>query len=200
MIRFARPTRKALAAGGLLAALAAVLDSPATARDAIPPAPLRGVSHRLYVSLAFDPAAPARREQEARATLTALVRISDHASDSRFFGTAFATFTDFAVGDTPPERLVWKDTTCHQDRGLPKISVVSLNGLVKTGETETVVAARPRHIGKHLPADEIVPQQAFKMGTDQEGRYALGTALTHESRVRVTVKLYTITCSYSVAQ
>ena len=116
-----------------------------------------------------------------------------------FFGTALATFADFAVADAPRERLVWQDTICHQDRGLPKISVVSLNGLVKAGETETLVAARPRHVGKHLPSDEIVPQQAFMMGTDQSGRFAVGTALSRESQVRITVKLYTIACDHSVA-
>jgi hypothetical protein len=159
-----------------------------------------GVSHQITVSMRFDPASVYARDgfgDTARATLTAIIRVSDHARESHFFGPVPATFADFAVADGAPERTIWQDTVCHQDRGLPRIAVVDLRGFVSRDQDQdqAEVSARPRHIGLHLPPDEIVPHQALVRGSDQLGQFMAEQVETSRSRIHVIVKLYTQACN-----
>jgi hypothetical protein len=194
MIRFTSRNRLRLAAALAVVMLTAAIDNRVRALDAMSASPPRGLSHRIYVSVRFDPASPHRRQAAARATLTALVRISDHAREASFFGVVLATFADFAVAEAPPERLVWQDAGCHQDRGAPKVAVVSLNGVVTSPQGEAAIAARPRRLGQRLPADELVPGQAFVLGSDRIGRFAVRQAATRQSRIEVEVKISTVVC------
>ena len=198
--------RNRLRRGALLAASAVVLAAAplrAAPDGAGPgdsaPAP-HGVKHRIYVSARFEPASPQRRDDQAHATLTAMLQISDHARDANFFGTVLATFVDFAVSEEAPARLVWQDAQCHQERGAPKIIITALNGLV-TGEAgETRISARPRHIGLQLPADELIPGQAVTFGRDQIGWFFAGHALTRQSRIQVDARVYTDECAPLAAE
>jgi hypothetical protein len=194
MIRSPLRNRLWLSAAFALVVVMGALACRAQERAASAAAPPRGLRHRIYVSVRFDPASPHRRQAAARATMTALVRISDHAREANFFGVVLATFADFAVADAPPERLVWQDAGCHQDRGAPKVAIVSLNGLVTSPEGEAAIAARPRHLGQRLPADELVAGQAFVLGSDRIGRFAVEQVATRQSRVEVEVKISTAVC------
>ena len=158
---------------------------------------LRGVAHQLYVTRKAErvPAAPTDTDMQARATLTALIRISDHARESNFFGTILATVVGVAMGEETPEQKVWEDKTCHQDRGLPRLVVTGINGLIKEGDREIAVSAQPRRIGKHLPSDEIVVSQSLAAGRDERGTFVVQEGRTLASRVGVRLKLYTTPCT-----
>jgi hypothetical protein len=160
-------------------------------------APIKGVQHRIDVSIAFDTAsiyASPEFRDTARATITALVRISAHARESNFFGMVLATVSDVSPGEQRPGQQVWQETVCHQDRGLPKFAVIAVNGLIDRPQGQIVIAARPRHIGRVMPADEIVPHQALLSGSDGGGKFREEQIMTHASRIRVNVKLYSTSC------
>jgi hypothetical protein len=154
----------------------------------------KGVTHQVYASVAFEPASTSVIQNPSKATLTALIRISDHARESRFFGTVLATFVDVAVGAQVPEQKVWEDRVCHQDRGLPKVAVTALNAQIGNDQSQINISARPRHIGRLIPADEIVTRQALIRGTDQRGKFMLEEVTTRESHIRLSIKVYTVPC------
>lgn len=161
-----------------------------------PPAALNGVAHQLYATVSADRASAGQgnADPQARATLTALIRVSDHARESNFFGPVLASFVDIPLGDQTPEQKIWEDKVCHQDRGLPRLVFIGLNGVVRDGERELAISAQPRRIGKLLPPDEIVMTQSLTAGRDQRGAFVMEEGATQQSRISIRLKLYTTPC------
>ncbi len=157
---------------------------------------INGVRHEVYASIALpSPVSPAPGRDAIKATVTALIRIADHARESDFYGVLLATFIDFRSGDPLMEKEIWHDRLCHQNRGLPKISFVGLNGILAKEGDEVAVSARPRHIGQPIPPDEIVIRQAIQPGIDIRGPFMLVQAFTQASNIQEAVKLYSVPCS-----
>lgn len=178
-----------------IVALVSAIAMAAAGENPIPGIARAGVRHQIYVSIAFDPASPLR-EPQARATLSVPVRISDHAPDANFYGTLAATFADVAVTETPPAQLLWEDKACHIERGLPRFAVLGLNGMLSRPQGESVISARPRHLGQTLPQDELFEQQAYVLGHDPTGEF-LAQRMVTRSGVKIEVKLYTLKCLIS---
>jgi hypothetical protein len=191
--------RRSVVAALATAAVFCTIAYPARGENPIPDSTGQGVRHQIYVAVAVGAASPLR-QLAARATLTVLLRISDHARDANFYGTVPATFADFAISERPPEKLVWEDRACHHERGLPTTTVFALNGLIAQQRDESIISAQPRHLGKTLPADEIVPQQAFMMGSDRTGKFLVQHMITRQSQIQIEVKLYAVDCMISVSR
>lgn len=191
--------RRSVAAALAAAAMFCTIADAARGESPILGGAEEGVRHQIYVSVAIGPASPLR-QPSARATLTVLLRISDHARDANFYGTVPASFADFAVSERPPEKLVWQDRACHHERGLPTTTVFALNGLLSQQRGESVISAQPRHLGKTLPADEIVAQQAFVTGRDPAGKFLVQQMVTRQSQIQIDVKLRAISCMVSASR
>ena len=186
-------------AAGLAVSSVIAPDVRAQGRDSAAPTGRKGVTHQLYVAVGADriSAGANSTDQEARVTLTVLLRISDHAREANFFGPVLASFVDLPLGEQSPEQKAWEDKMCHQDRGLPRLVLIGLNGLIKDAGRDLAISAQPRRIGKHLPVDEIVMAQAFTAGDDQRGAFVMMQGTTLQSRITIRVKLYTSPCSLS---
>ena len=118
----------------------------------------RGVRHVLKVSLVLpDKSVPLKEPtSKPEMKLRMSVRISDHAPDADFFGVVTADFTGSDLLPPGGEKTVWQARKCHQDRGWPKVTVVGIEGEIFDGQMTAKVSAVPRHIGKLMPADEII--------------------------------------------
>ena len=116
------------------------------------------VRHVLKASLRFEANSPFAKAKDGQlqARLRVSVRISDHAPDADFFGVVAVDFTEADLLQPMPEKTIWQAGNCHLDRGWPKITVTGIEGTVSDGQAKTSIAAIPRHIGKLMPADEIV--------------------------------------------
>jgi hypothetical protein len=171
--------------------------NPAVAQTGTPP----GVKHRLEVSMSVDREAPALKENRdrPRADVKLRVRISDHAIDSDYFG--MVTF-DFASADPANDirvKTIWEDPGCHIDRGLPKISIVDIQGSLAGADKKFVVAAVPRHVGKHIPDDEIiarpVPQSSQRPRKPDEQQGISLRARTQRSGIQASLDLIATRCA-----
>lgn len=133
-------------------------------------------------------------KSEARASLSVQLRISAHADGSRYFGHPSQTF-DFKLSEGSQEKLYWQDSVCHPRRGLPKISVVGIDGQMEQGDKRVEVKARPRKIGTRLPPDEISAGSGLTR-TTIGGRPAMTfQAGTSISKLTAQVIIYTIDCA-----
>lgn len=124
---------------------------------------LAGVRHVLRASLSAAENAPYANAKDGKlpADLRANVRISDHSPDADFFGGVVAHFGEVTIGEGTTgepgaEKIIWQASKCHRERGLPKVSVTGIEGIVGDGDNKVQVAAVARHIGKLMPADEII--------------------------------------------
>src|SRR5262249_27578646 len=135
-----------------------------------------GIRHVLKASLSVDPSSPYAKPQHGpmQADLHATIQISDHAPGLNFFGLAIALFAYRDPGAPQAEQTVWEARRCHRDRGLPKISVLRIDGIVADGDVKTTIAAAARHIGKLMPADEItVSKPLFRAPGSPPGDIAI---------------------------
>jgi hypothetical protein len=150
----------------------------------------RGVTHELAVSFMPEPRFGTGSSFAADVTIS--VRIVDYAPDSRFFSTISARFLD----TDPPDRVIWADEKCHIDRGLPKIWLLAADGTIGRGASVSRVSARPRTIGQHLPADEIILQkQNVRQSTSGLMRALSMMAVTTGSGLQIKLTLMTQGCA-----
>jgi hypothetical protein len=90
------------------------------------------------------------------------------------------------------ERKIWEDERCHQRRGYPKASVISVSGTYERDQSH--LEAQLRHIGLKLPADEIMPGQSLTAGHDSAGRFFAAQTRTSRSHVTILLKIYMTDC------
>jgi hypothetical protein len=132
--------------------------------------------------------------EPAAATLTVKIRITDHSQETKFFGDVPATVSDFDPIKGSREQEVWKDAKCHHERGLPKLTVISVEGQVTNGQQKLTIAARRRALGFLLPKDEVMAAKRVTSGTDDRGSFIATRTETKQSRLSVDLKLYLLPC------
>lgn len=156
-----------------------------------------GVRHRIVATVEADHDAEAeKRDTNPRnATLDIAVRIMDYAPDFRFFGVIDGKFSDFDPASGAPAQEIWADRACHQNRGLPKIWVLAIDGKITRGENAVDIAARPRHVGEAVPKDEVVAQRDRELSDPNQNLVTL--ARTTDSRLAVKLSLMSATCRHS---
>lgn len=174
----------------------AVAENPLAKRSAIDFSK-NGIRFQIKAAIRADPAAPYARQTygRAEASLTVKLRISSHARETRFYGVTSARFKDFSLISGSAEMLFWDDYKCHQRRGLPKTTVVAIDGSVATDERQIAIHARPRHLGVLLPADEIT--QGIQIA-DRVAAIAFRSQ-SKASHLIVDVKIYASDCELSGA-
>lgn len=133
-------------------------------------------------------------DDKNRASLEVKLRISAHATESRYFGVNTESFSDFRLAEGSEEKVFLQESRCHQRRGLPKITVTAIDGSIQTDKGRVEVAARPRQLGRLLPPDEISAGARQAGGVDKNGRFIAYSSQTNTSRLSVNVKIYTIDC------
>lgn len=166
---------------------------------------MRGVRHVLYLTVKSDDpdlqkADSARglqdepTKQTPKATLRLVVRISDHAQETSFFGDVPFTATDFDPAKGSPELEVWQDARCHHERGFPKTRVIAIDGVITHGSEKQAVEAKPRGIGLPIPWDELQMASGFQFATDDRGSFMETRTRTSESHLSVILKMYILPC------
>lgn len=155
-----------------------------------------GIKFQIKASVRAVPASPyvKSNDDKTAASLDVKLRISAHATESNYFGVNTETFPAFRLTEGSVERLFWQDAACHQRRGLPKVTVAAIDGSVQTENGRVDVAARPRQIGKLVPADEISAGRRLPGGTDKTGPFIAFSSQTNTSHFVVDVKVYTLDC------
>jgi hypothetical protein len=175
--------------------------APAQETSGIPHASTHGIRHILYLTIKSDPDSrfiqPNSGEPLA-ATLTVNTRISAHSQETNFYGEVAAMASNFDPFIGSREQEVWKDAKCHHERGIPKISVINVDGSITNGQTKLPIAARFRWIGRLLPGDEVMAGKRLSNGTDAVGPFIATRTQTRQSRLFVDLKLYILPCDLSV--
>ena len=161
-------------------------------------ADIRGLRHVLAVSIKSDPASPLfppDSKESRRATLTVKIRISAHSREANFFGDVRTTLSDFDPVEGSRQQEVWKDASCHHERGFPKITVLDVGGAIATGQKKHVIAARSRQLGLGVPDDEVMQGRRLASGVDDVGHFNETRTATRFSRLFVDLKLYILPCN-----
>lgn len=159
-----------------------------------------GVRHQIDAIVSAEPGAPVLKLLAgAQGTLTFSLRLSANSRETRFFGTLNPEFSDILVPETASMPLVkqtkiWEELTCHQRRGLPKVTVTRLRARFGEGDNAIEVMAFNRHIGLPVPSDELIPGIKLDAGRDDAGSFYAFRAQTKISRLNVDLKLYAIDC------
>ena len=158
-----------------------------------------GVRHRIDAIVSAEPDAPLLGLKGRKGTLGFTVRLSANSRESRYFGMLKPVFPDIVLPDNSATPLVkqtklWEEATCHQRRGLPKVTVTQLTAGFGEGPDRIDIAAVNRHIGLLVPPDELVPGIKLEPGSDDGGRYYAFRAQTRNSRLNVDLKIYPIDC------
>jgi hypothetical protein len=153
-----------------------------------------GIRFRLAASVKADPEYAAQSYDRANATLATKVRISAHAIQSQFFGNVTAMMSDFSLVSGSPEQVIWQEARCHQRRGLPKETVVAIDGAIATEQQTMAVHARARQLGLMLPADEITQGIRLPEDSDRDGAMIAYRSQTKLSHLFVDVKMYGFDC------
>jgi hypothetical protein len=161
---------------------------------------IRFVNHQIYGSIKADWTSYAKqtgddlRDDAIKAKVTTRILISDNSQESRFSREVTASFADFALKDGSTEQLIWQDARCHHERGIPKLTLTAIDGLITDGPMQHVITARTRHIGLSLPSDEITPGRRLFGGTDKIGPFTVTRVETKRSRLFLVLKMYTLAC------
>jgi hypothetical protein len=187
------------AAGVIVAASSCAIAEDTTAALA---ATSRGIEHVLHLSVKSDPASPLLTQangQEVTATVTVTLRISAHSQETKFFGLVPATVSEFDLAKGSEEKIVWRDGRCHHERGFPKISVTSVEGVATSGQQKHAISARWRIIGMFLPRDEVTTSKRIGTSADKIGSYVEMRTETKLSRLLVDLKLYILPCDLTAA-
>ncbi|MDP2296009.1 MAG: hypothetical protein Q8M24_11180 [Pseudolabrys sp.] len=155
-----------------------------------------GIRFEIEASIKAMPGSPHVKsdDDKNRASLEVKLRISAHATESRFFGVNAATFTDFKLAEGSEEKVFLRESRCHQRRGLPKVTVTAIDGSIQTDKGRVDITARPRQLGRVLPPDEISAGARQPSGADKIGPFVGYASQTSVSRLSVNVKIYTIDC------
>jgi hypothetical protein len=180
-------------AGIALTGLALLLQGQGSAQEL-------GVRHRIDMIVLAEPDAPLLQHfQGAKGSLTFTVRLSANSRETRYFGTLKPAFSDIVVPDTASTPLVkqtrmWEEETCHQRRGLPKVTVTRFSAGFGDGKDQIEISAINRHIGLLVPSDELMPGIKLNAGSDDDGPFYAIRAQTRNSRLDVDLKIYPIDC------
>jgi hypothetical protein len=155
-----------------------------------------GVRHAIFGEVEPNrDGASANAEGEAlHATVDISVRVLDYSRDYRFYGVVDGKFSDFDLGEGAAAQEIWADPACHQNRGPPTIWVLAIDGRITQGKTSSEIAARPRHIGEWLPADEIVMQRDRQAGLNNPNQSLFMLARTSQSHLSVKLILRSESC------
>jgi hypothetical protein len=156
-----------------------------------------GLRHEIYVAVnkgRFERALAPKPEGSKEATITVVLYFADHAREANFSGGVAATFSNLDTRDGSDQRKVWDGDTCHQNRGVPKIRITALYGSLKSNGGSTSIFAEPRHLGRRLPADEIVETGALADGNDPIGHFKLLVAESRQSGFAIMTRLYDFPC------
>lgn len=164
----------------------------------IPSATTRGIRHILYLTIkSDDPELRLLRQSSGEphtATLTVKIRISDHSQETNFYSDVPATVSDFDPIKGSREQEVWKDAECHQERGFPKMTVISVEGQITNGQQNLTIAASYRRLGVLLPRDEVRAAKRLASGADDRGLFVATRTETKQSRLFVDLRLYFLPC------
>jgi hypothetical protein len=156
-----------------------------------------GIEHVLYLSVRASPDSLQWRQKRGdplTARLSVNVQISAHSRESNFYGMVTSKLSEFDLVKGSRSQEVWRDKNCHHERGFPKITVTSVEGLVTTGEEKRPIYARVRKVGLLLPRDEVLAARKLGASTDEIGSYVATRTETKKSRLFVELKLYTLPC------
>lgn len=156
-----------------------------------------GIKFQIKASIksAVTPPEPRREDDRNVGTLAVKLRISAHAIGSNYFGEITEIFSNFKLFQGSDEKLYWQDEVCHQQRGFPKITVTAIDGTISGEKADVTISARPRHIGKLVPDDEISAGTRLPAGSDKYGNFIAYRSDTRQSRLFVNVKVYLIDCN-----
>jgi hypothetical protein len=162
-----------------------------------------GVRNILYVRIKADPHSVDPQQNSKgphAATLTVRVRLSAHSQETNFFGIVPVTVTNFNPIKGSPEQEVWKDARCHHERGgYPKMTVITVDGIMIDGQKQLPISARFRWTGLGLPKDEVMASRGLVLGSDDVGPFVATRTETTESHLAVDLKMYTLACTLSVS-
>ncbi len=156
-----------------------------------------GVRHSLVASVVSDrgSASAGQDADAAKATVDVSVRVLDYAHDYRFYGVVHGKFLDFDPDKGAAAQEIWADPACHQNRGLPTIAVLAIDGQITRQQKSSDIAARPRIIGGRLPIDEIVVQRdRLAGGLSNPNQSLVMLAGTSQSHLIVKLVLKTANC------
>jgi hypothetical protein len=108
--------------------------------------------------------------QHHRASLKIKMLISAHATEASFFGVVESDFPDFELSEGASKKLIWREDKCHQRRGLPKTSIIAIDGSIDSDRGNLKIEARKRELGLRLPTDELrhqtqIPSNQIPGGT-----------------------------------
>jgi hypothetical protein len=177
----------------LLALLFAILAGAAAHAG---PADLSGVRFQIAASVKANLASPQAKEtyDHGTASLSVTIRISSHATGSQFYGEVTRTFTNISLLAGSPEQVFWQDQTCHQRRGLPKTTVIAVDGTISAARDQHDIHAAARRLGLHLPSDEVAAATKLPTGDDGKLRFIAFRSETKRSFLLVDVKIYESDC------
>lgn len=155
-----------------------------------------GVRHVIIatVEAGRDTAAPKQDAEKRSATVDVMVRVLSYASDYRFYGVVDGKFSDFDPDSGAKAQEIWAEGKCHQDRGLPRLWVLAINGKITRGDRTFDIAARPRHVGELVPKDEVVTQRDRNVEVNDPNQNLVTLARTTESRINITLNLKSAKC------
>jgi hypothetical protein len=161
-----------------------------------------GVRHRIDVVVSAEPNAPLmERLRGAKGRLSFAVRLSANSQEARFFGMLSPSFPDIVIPESASTPLVaqtriWEEESCHQRRGLPKVTVTEIRANFGDDNNGIEVSSINRHIGLRVPADELTPGIKLGQGSDGSGSFYAVRAQTRDSRLNVDLKIYPIDCFF----
>jgi hypothetical protein len=203
--RAAVSARIAFAVLGLIIALPSTLAEEAAKAPAVPA--IKGIENLLYLTIKADPASPLLTQangesvpasQLVSAKFTVHVRISAHSQETNFFGVVPAIVPEFDLRKGSKAQLIWRDGRCHHERGLPKVTVTGVDGLVSGGQEIHSVIARWRQLGLFLPRDEVQASRRMDGGTDSIGSFIATLTETKQTRLLLDLKSYILPCDLAV--
>jgi len=125
------------------------------------------------------------------------MRISSHSLESNFYGDVSATISDFDPNKGSRDQEVWRDNSCHHERGYPKITAIGVDGSVTSGQKKHSISARYRRFGLLLPGDEVMAAKRLDGGTDEVGSFIASRTETKQSHLMLDLKLYILPCELS---
>jgi hypothetical protein len=149
------------------------------------------VRHQLVASIRPVASLSGAQQGARPANLRLQFQISDHARDSNFYGMVAAEFDTADLAAGAAEAVVWEDARCHSERGLPKITLVAVEGTISEGGKVVPFAAIIRQRGLRLPLDEIIARKDL---SDTSSAALAIQGETTRSRLRVGAKLLVRAC------
>jgi hypothetical protein len=151
----------------------------------------QGIRHRISISVKFHSLAT---DHPSTAFLKVRVKISDFALESRFVGDVTATMSDFDPMKGISDHVVWEDSKCHHERGIPKATILEVGGSIKDQQNEVPIAAIIRRTGLLAPSDQVTTPASLVPGRDETSSFYIIHVETTKSRLALDLKLRAVPC------